>query len=191
MGDIMDKNRICALEIASDGSAEIFQRDAAGNTVRSRMGFKPFFLCSFDPFKGTPPLEGIAVKTLSGEGFYKYLCEFDSTVLYETALKELKKVTGKSASLTGAHYKVFSDLSQQFLIRNDLRLFTGMAFPEMRRLQFDIETLCSPGYDFPNAAREEDAVIIIALHHILKNFSEKVQRIVLFVLSLSGIDISL
>ena len=31
------------------------------------------------------------------------------------------------------------------------------------------------------------AIIIIALHHILKNFSEKIQRIVLFVLSLSGI----
>lgn len=31
------------------------------------------------------------------------------------------------------------------------------------------------------------AIMIIALHFILKNFSEKVQRIVLFVLSLSGI----
>ena len=164
MGEEFLTERICALEITKEGFAEIFRRDSAGNVTCSRReDFKPFFLASFDPFKGNAVPEGVCVRTLAGEGFYKFDCSFSNIDLYETALKELKKITGKSASFTGSPYKVFSDLPQQYLIRNDLRLFKGMTFPEVRRMQFDIETLCSEGYDFPNAARKEDAVIIISL----------------------------
>ena len=41
--------------------------------------------------------------------------------------------------------------------------FIGMDFSELRRLQLDIETYISPGFEFPSAAREGDRVIAISL----------------------------
>src|SRR5260370_2837904 len=38
-----------------------------------------------------------------------------------------------------------------------------MEFGELRRMQLDIETFISPGFEFPTAAREGDRVIAIAL----------------------------
>jgi DNA polymerase elongation subunit (family B) len=43
------------------------------------------------------------------------------------------------------------------------RLFRGMVFQDLVRMQVDIETLTTPGYDFPNADREGDAVVLIAM----------------------------
>ncbi|MFQ5961993.1 MAG: DNA polymerase domain-containing protein, partial [Candidatus Methylomirabilales bacterium] len=41
--------------------------------------------------------------------------------------------------------------------------FLGMHFHDLRRLQLDIEVYCSEGFDFPNPARAEDRIIVIAL----------------------------
>jgi DNA polymerase elongation subunit (family B) len=41
--------------------------------------------------------------------------------------------------------------------------FLGMQFRDLRRLQLDIETYISPGFEFPSAARQGDRIIAIAL----------------------------
>jgi DNA polymerase elongation subunit (family B) len=54
-------------------------------------------------------------------------------------------------------------LGQQLLTLLPARLFRDLDFHELVRMQVDIETLTSPGYDFPNADREADAIIMIAM----------------------------
>ncbi len=41
--------------------------------------------------------------------------------------------------------------------------FIGMDFSDLRRMQIDIETYISPGFEFPSAAREGDRVIAISI----------------------------
>lgn len=153
--------RICAVEPAGNGSAEVFIRNEMDSVERRTVPFRPFLLTAFEAVPADYP--GAHVTPLSGEGVFRFKVEFDNSDLYDEAVAMLKKTTGFSAGQPNAPFRLFSDLAQQFLIQHDLRLFTGMAFPEVRRLQFDIETLCSPGYDFPNADRPDDAVIIISL----------------------------
>ena len=154
-------SRICAVETHKDGTASVFQRMPDGSVVKSEMPFRPFLLTAFNAFPDELP--GIRMTELSGEGDFRFRADFDNTELYDEAVKTLKKTTGFSGGQPNAPFRLFSDMTQQFLIQHDLRLFTGMAFPELRRMQFDIETLCTPGYEFPNAARPDDAVIIISL----------------------------
>lgn len=154
-------SRICAVETHKDGTASVFQRMPDGSVVKREMPFRPFLLTAFNAFPDELP--GIRMTELSGEGDFRFRADFDSTELYDEAVKTLKKTTGFSGGQPNAPFRLFSDMTQQFLIQHDLRLFTGMAFPELRRMQFDIETLCTPGYEFPNAARPDDAVIIISL----------------------------
>lgn len=154
-------SRICAVETHKDGTASVFQRMPDGSVVKSEMPFRPFLLTAFNAFPDELP--GIRMTELSGEGDFRFRADFDNAELYDEAVKTLKKTTGFSGGQPNAPFRLFSDMTQQFLIQHDLRLFTGMAFPELRRMQFDIETLCTPGYEFPNAARPDDAVIIISL----------------------------
>ncbi len=162
MGPMADQlNRIVAVETAEDGTAEIFVRQENDTVERRTMPFHPFLLTAFEAFPADRP--GIRVTPLAGPGDFRFKVEFDHAEQYDEAVAMLKKTTGFSGGQPNAPFRLFSDLTQQFLIQHDLRLFSGMAFPEVRRLQFDIETLCSPGYEFPNADRADDAVIIISL----------------------------
>ena len=154
-------NRIVAVETAKDGTAEVFIRQENDIVERRTMPFHPFLLTAFEAFPAEHP--GIRVTPLTGPGDFRFKAEFDNSEQYDEAVAMLKQTTGFSGGQPNAPFRLFSDLTQQFLIQHDLRLFTGMAFPEVRRLQFDIETLCSPGYEFPNADRADDAVIIISL----------------------------
>ena len=153
--------RICAVEPRRDGSAEVFVRREDDTVERRTLPFRPFLLTAFEAFPCDFP--GIHVTSLAGRGDFRFKAEFDDSDRYDEAVALLKKTTGFSGGQVNAPFRLFSDMTQQFLIASDLRLFTGMAFPELRRMQFDIETLCSPGYDFPNAERAEDSVIIISL----------------------------
>ena len=105
----------------------------------------------------------VNVTKLEGGDPYQFLATFGDLVLYDKAVKLLKQVTGFNASAPGAPYRLFTDMVQQALMAKDMRLFDGMTFPQIRRMQFDIETLCSPEFDFPNPKREEDRIIIISM----------------------------
>jgi len=159
MADQLD--RIVAVEPAEDGTAAVFIRQENDAVERRTLPFHPFLLTAFEAFPADHP--GIRVTPLAGPGEFRFKAEFDDAKKYDDAVAMLKKTTGFSGGQPNAPFRLFGDMTQQFLIQHDLRLFTGMAFPEVRRLQFDIETLCSPGYEFPNADRPDDAVIIISL----------------------------
>lgn len=152
---------LCALEVAESGAVTMFIRN--GDKVEKRMEqFRPFLLMSAPDF--LCDMDGdVNVTKLEGGDPYQFLATFGDLVLYDKAVKLLKQVTGFNASAPGAPYRLFTAMIQQALMAKDMRLFDGMTFPQIRRMQFDIETLCSPEFDFPNPKREEDRIIIISM----------------------------
>jgi DNA polymerase elongation subunit (family B) len=160
--DGLFKSRFSRLVAAEplENSARLWLREN-GALRTEEAPFRPFMLLSApDMAAGS----GVKYETqeLAGTGFYRWRAVFQNISDYETALEFLKKNSGAS-SAPGALYKVFSDPVQQFLTGSDTRLFQDMGFGDILRFQFDIETLVSPGYDFPNAARPDDSIIMISM----------------------------
>ena len=157
--------KLCALEVLpKEGKAELFFREDNETVRKEIIDFSPFILLENEALAAECfPENSYTVKPLEGAGFYAFQAFFTSFSAYEEALKKLKQTTGFSPGSMGGPYKVYSDLVQQALITNRMRLFSGMTFPQVKRLQFDIETLCDPSYDFPNAKRKEDEIIIISI----------------------------
>lgn len=150
-----------ALEVTSDCGAVAYLRTQEG-VLQRRLAFRPFLL-----LKDPALLNGSNTKCdlirLHGEDPFCWVAAFPDLKEYDDAKTFLRKSTGLTAGSPYAPYLILSDLVQQALIQNRMRLFSGMAFEDVLRMQIDIETLCSPEYDFPNPAREEDAIIIIGL----------------------------
>jgi DNA polymerase, archaea type len=151
---------VVAVEPDSDG-ASVFIRDNDKVEVK-KIPFRPYLLvekaelfensdivCEITPLNGNAPL--------------KNLVRFSSVTDYEAALQHLKKITGRSYSAPGAPYKVVVDRTCQILSSESIRCFRGMEFPQLRRLQFDLETITAGDYDFPNPQRAGDEIIIISL----------------------------
>lgn len=53
--------------------------------------------------------------------------------------------------------------SAQFFLYTGMTMFKGMMFNDPLRMYMDIETLTKEGYEFPNSAREEDAIIVVSI----------------------------
>ena len=144
-----------------DGTTNFYSRlndEISVNSVKT-----PFWLLMNDATLIEGFSEEFELKELTGPHFFNCLVNFETEAIYKSALKFLKTSTGKNPSSNGAPYRVISDLEQQALISKETRLFSGMTFEQVRRMQIDIETLTGEGYTFPNAEREEDAIILIAL----------------------------
>ena len=154
-------DNIVAVEPKEKGTADIYAR-TNNEVICKEMDFHPFIIiqdtCFLSSFEGS-----YETVKLNGNEYFRFVVKFSDLKTYTTALKYLKLSTGYSPSSPKSPYRVFSDLQQQVLIQNNIRLFRGIKFSDIRRLQLDIETLTTPGYDFPNPKREEDKIIVISL----------------------------
>ena len=155
------KDNVVAVEPVGNGEAELFIRD--NNLVSSeRIKFSPFLLLSntesLDEFK-----EHHEIIPLKGENKFKYLVKFEDILAHDHAIAFLNNTLKTTPSAPNTPYRVFSDIQQQILIESRIRLFRGMTFSELKRMQFDIETLTSEGYEFPNATRPDDKIIAIGM----------------------------
>ncbi len=151
--------KVVAVEPGERNTAVLFIREN-GICRKQEIPFKPFIIIN-DPalFSGFNwPLEIVRLK---GDALFAYLAEFPEIQGYEAALDFLKRSTGFAQNVPNAPFRVYSDPVQQILIASRFRLFRGMDFADLRRLQFDIETLTTAGFDFPNPEREADSIIII------------------------------
>lgn len=155
------RRNVVAIEPGVASGAVIYSRDSAG-IKREDISFQPFILVADTGLMSgvNVPLE---VDPLSGEKKFKYRIRFSDFSGYNTALDWLKRKAGLGNSSTNNYYRIFSDEIQQILTSGCFRSFRGMNFGDLRRLQFDIETLKAPGFEFPNPEREEDAIIVIAM----------------------------
>jgi len=94
---------------------------------------------------------------------FSHIIQFQNINDYKKALVFLKKTTKCNPSTPNGPYKIFSDLNQQLQIAYPYRHFREMNFNDIKRMQFDIETLTTDGYEFSNAKREEDSICMISL----------------------------
>ncbi len=155
------EKRVVALETVGE-KAVAFIRTKEGEVLRKEFDWSPFIILR-DPALLNGFGGAFRISSLEGGEDFSFLAEFQSVSDYEKARKHLKETTGFSPGSPYAPWMILSDPVQQALIRLKIRLFSMMGFHEVRRMQIDIETLCAEGYDFPNAEREEDAVIAIAM----------------------------
>jgi DNA polymerase elongation subunit (family B) len=124
--------------------------------------FRPFLLLA-DPdlLRG---LKGeVEVTPLDGDGTYRWLAELPSWSQALRARDHWQRASGKGPGAPDAPYRFLNDAAHQFLLRSGKTSFLGMAFGDLRRMALDIEVTTGAGFEFPNAARESDRIIAIAL----------------------------
>jgi len=156
-----DDAGVVAVELASRTEVEVFRR-VEGELVRERRPLRLFMLVD-DP----AALEGLRarheVRTLDGDFPFRHLVTFGSLDALDTARKHLRYTTGKAPNAPDAPYLVLSDPVEQHLMLSGTTFFMGLDFAALKRLQLDIETYITSGFEFPSAAREGDRVIAIAI----------------------------
>src|ERR1700752_2220790 len=152
---------IVAVEVVAPAEVDIFRRVGATLT-RERRPLKLFALLA-EPGM----LNGLGaphkVEPLEGSFRLRWFATFDRLDALNTARSHLRRLTGKAPGVSDAPYLVLADPVEQYLILTGTTFFIGMEFGELRRMQLDIETYISPGFEFPTAAREGDRIVAIAL----------------------------
>ena len=143
-----------------DATVRVYSRE--GDTLANEVSFRPFILLA-DPdqlkdFKGD-----LSVTPLDGPGVYRWLAEFPSWFQCLKARDHCREVSGRTSGAPEAPYQFFPDPVHQFLLRTGRTSFLGMTFGDLRRMAVDIEVTTAPGFEFPNAARESDRIIAIAM----------------------------
>jgi DNA polymerase elongation subunit (family B) len=133
-----------------------------GVTVTAEAPFRPFMLLAeADLLDGFPGEREVIA--LEGEGAYRWLATFPAWSVAVEAREHCRERSGRSAGDPQGPYLFFSDPVHQYLLRTGRTSFRGMTLGDLRRLALDIEVLTTPGFEFPNAAREGDRIIAIAL----------------------------
>jgi DNA polymerase, archaea type len=146
---------------AGEETVRVYSRDGA-TTAASEEPFRPFLLLA-DPdlLKGVK--SDATVAPLEGEGAYRWLAEFPTWSGCLKARDHAQRVSGRAAGVPDAPYRFLSDPVHQYLLRTGRTSFLGMAFENVRRMAVDIEVTTAPGFEFPNAVRESDRIIAIAI----------------------------
>ena len=159
-GDPTDAG-IVALEIASPTEIEVFKR-IGGKIVQERRPLELFVLLDdLAHLRGFRP--AVDTRELAGEFRYRYLVRFNSGETLEDLKRHLRNVTGVTANTPGAPYLVFADPVEQHLMLSGSTCFMGLELGDLVRMQIDIETYISKGFEFPSAAREGDRVVAISI----------------------------
>lgn len=152
---------VTSVEYHQSGKAEIFIREN-DKLTSNLIDFAPFLIVSNSSIAESIPIQHKCVD-LNGTAFFKCLLEFDNIQDYESAVAHLKKTIKLPASSPKSAYRLFTDIQQQILISSQIRLFRDMKFSDIRRFQFDIETLTTNGFDFSNPERPDDRIIVISM----------------------------
>ena len=95
---------------------------------------------------------------LAGDFHFRHVVIFDNADTLEAARRHLRMTSGKAGGAPDAPWFALADPVEQYLMLTGTTYFMGMQFGDLRRLQLDIETYISPGFEFPTAAREGDRV---------------------------------
>ncbi len=144
-----------------EGSVRAWAREE-GRVVSSELPFRPFLLLTdgalLRGFKGDAELA-----PLDGATGFRWLAVLPSRGEAERAREHCRKATGRAPGAPEAPYRLPGDATHQFLLWTGKTSFRGMIFGDLRRMALDLEVLTTPGFEFPNALRESDRIIAIAL----------------------------
>ena len=146
---------------AAEASVRIYARQGERVVVTDEP-FRPFLLLA-DPdllkgFKGDADLT-----PLDGEGVFRWLAECSAWPQALKAREHCQQRSEKGPGAPDAPYRFLNDAVHQFLLRSGKTSFLGMTLGDLRRMAVDIEVTTAPGFEFPNARRESDRIIAIAM----------------------------
>ena len=151
---------VVAAEPGEHGKAVIFIRNG-DKLEKKEIPFHPFMLLVNPAVLNGLNLDFETVK-LKGDAVFSYIAKFANSADCDSAIKFMKKTTGFKPASPAAPFRLFNDDTQQLLTSEQFRLFRNMTFNETRRLQVDIETLMTEGFEFPNPEREGDKIAMIS-----------------------------
>lgn len=161
-----DSEFITAVELCRDADDSckiaVFSKDEDGRSVQTTENFRPFIWVEEPQLLNDLKVEYEKLE-LKGEAPLRWIASFRSMADFKTATKYLKDKTGSNPSDRNAPYHTINSATQQYLMWTGKTLFKGMTFSSLNRMQVDIETHTSEGFDFPNAERVGDRIIIIAM----------------------------
>jgi DNA polymerase, archaea type len=132
---------IVAVDFAEPSTARVFLRQPDGSTVAREEQFAPFL---WNAATGNVLAGGLALNRRES---------FPSWAAQQAARSE-RAAAGPVFSL--------NDPVQQYLTLTGRTLFKGMAFGDLRRLQVDIETAATEGFEFSSAERDPLTAIAVA-----------------------------
>src|ERR1700679_3070962 len=149
-GDPADAG-VVAVEIASRSEVEVFKlrKGADGREiVRERRPLKLFILIADRSLlDGFPAAHEII--DLAGDFHFRHAAMFDSTDAFEAARRHLRMTSGKAGGAVDAPWFPLPHPVQQHLMLTGTTFFMGLQFGDLRRMQIDLETYISPGFEFP------------------------------------------
>jgi DNA polymerase, archaea type len=151
---------LVALHLDPDGAAMRLYHRAGDATVTERMAFAPFLLVT-DPalLASAPGL--LSVEELAGAGEFRVMARFASWPDALAARDRWRATTERYEGGGAVHFP--ADPAHQFLLLSGRTSFRDLRFADLRRLALDIEVITTEGFEFPNAAREGDRIVAVAL----------------------------
>jgi DNA polymerase elongation subunit (family B) len=153
--------QLIAFEIEGQDQVRVFSKNN-GQVTSALFPFTPFLLLADTGLLTNFPGD-VEIEALQGEGFFRYLARFPGLAEAQKARQFLQRASGKAPTAPDAPYFYLSDPVQQYLLMSGQTHFLEMHLHDLKRLQVDIEVYCGRGFEFPNPAREEDRIILIAL----------------------------
>ena len=152
---------VIAVEIANNHEVEIIRR-INDERRKERRPLRLFaLLADRDLLKElhTP----YRLEDLRGDFQLRFIAYFDSLDHLDTARRHLRYITGKPPGAADAPYLILPDAIEQHLMLTGTTHFLGLQFGDLRRMQLDIETYISNGFEFPSAHRDGDRIIAVAI----------------------------
>ncbi len=144
--------KLCGIYAANNG--KIFLAKVGDNNTRicESIDFKPYVWTSHevsaDNFEDLQSPDNVSINLPLNR------------LIYFSSPDELADYTTKRNK--GFPFFKLTSIENQFLSANNLRMFFGMRFDEIRRMQLDIEVYSQDGV-FPNASRKDDRIIAVGI----------------------------
>jgi len=142
---------LCGVWVGADSIAWLATAEGNDRRVVTKMPFHPFAWVN----AATSPDPAFAqVEQLAGEGQLTHLAHFADVAAYRNWL-DVRPRNADSETLRA--------LESQFLLQRNARMFAGLTFSHLRRVQVDIETACSVPGGFSDASRAGDRILAIGV----------------------------
>jgi len=142
---------LCGVWVAPDGEAHLATAENDGPRIITQTQFHPFAWVNDE---GVPEPGNTRSEKLAGDGALTHLVHFVDVAAYRDWLAN--RASNKDS-------ETLRTLEGQFLLQRQTRMFAGLTFSHLRRVQVDIETACSVPGGFSDASRAGDRVLAIGI----------------------------